>query len=241
MLTAILSAANQDQNMAYPPWIYSAHYNIATSFVISLCVERYPDNEELIDIIQPFVNTKFITVEKGHIPLDADYRDLLGTPSISVAVKEDCECSEPITSSQQFQVAIMKGRCRKRPIVILPRSEFDYRTTSLYNFPTHTNPVGYFSSVIKDDGSSVNSIKVCPYDLTRAEIMYVIQEPVFKFGYTMQPDDTYLFDPSTSTESTWTSAAFEALFKAMISLYGAYTRDPTISNWSQILNKENIL
>jgi hypothetical protein len=71
--------------------------------------------------------------------------------------------------------------------------------------------------------------------------MYVKKEPLAVYGYTMQPDDTFVFNPNTSTEGLWTSAAFEPMFNALLFLYTAYSRDNNLKDWTLLLNKEGIL
>lgn len=235
LLTALLSTANQDQNFFYPPYIYQAHFNIVSSFLLNECVRLYTTNSQIVDLIDPFVKVTPCQPTNGVIPLPKDYRNILGSPSINVRADLSGECGEniPITTPQQFLTATLKGGCTRRPVTIVSQSEFDYLTTSTYKKPTYNNPVGFFSGQ--------RSIKVCPYDLSMVLVMYVIKEPTYVYGYIQQPDDTYIFDQSTSTESDWNSDAFQPLLTGLTALYAAYSRDKTFTDFAKILSESNIL
>jgi hypothetical protein len=235
ILTAVLANANQDQNMQYPPSIYQAHFNTATSLLISALVKVYPSKPEIIDMLLPFVNVAPIPLSNGLIQLPDDYRNILGSPSIYVNAQASAECSGevPTMTPQQFAVANLKGGCQRRPIRIVSQTEFDYLTTSSYKAPTYNDPIGFFTSA--------KSIKVCPYDLTKCFLLYTFQEPIFVYGYFLNPDDSYTFNLNTSIESTWGSNAFESLFKAVNNLYAIYARDKEMSDWAAILNERGIL
>lgn len=236
ILTSVLSQANEEQSQVYSPAIYQAHFNIVTSFLITRCVELYPSNPEVIDILSPFVKVARIPITNGNIVLPDDYRNILGSPSIVVNGSKDGECTsrqEDITTVAQFQVATLKGGCTRRPIRIVPQSEFDYLSTSTYKAPDYWNPIGYFTSN--------KSIKVCPFDLTKVDLMFVRNEPLVKFGYIIQPDDTYIFDPNTSVESLWTNAAFVPLLKGVTALYSAYSRDNQMADYTKLLMETNLI
>lgn len=241
MLQAVLASANQDQNQVLPPSIYSSMRSTVTSLLISALVKEYPSNPVVLDMLRPFVKVAYIPIQDGYITLPDDYRDILGSPSIVAAKSNDGECGcdkdevqEPdITTEQQFKLAIQKSRCLTRPVMIVPQTEFDYLTTSAYKPPTYLDPVGYMY------GS--NKIKVCPFDLTKVKLQYVRYEVPEVYGYITQPDDTFILDPLTSTESEWTSAAFTPIYNAMIALYAAYTKDENLRDFATILHQSGIL
>lgn len=232
MLTSVLSVANVEQSQVYPPNIYSAHYNVVTSMLINRLVKQFPDNPIVLDILSPYVKVAMLGITDGFITLPNDYRDILGAPSISAKLDGTMECGEPITTEQQFKIANLKGKCRTRPILIVPQSEFDYRTTSNYKFPTFNDPIGYMYGQ--------NKIKVCPFDLTKVQLQYVINESIYSYGYIVQPDDTYIFDPNTTNDSLWGNAAFEYLYKGITLLYGSYVRDSSMTNYSEILKQSGL-
>lgn len=241
MLQSILGTANQEQNQVLPPSIFSSMYNTVTSLVISALVKEYPSNPVVLDMLRPFVNVAYIPIKDGFIELPDDYRDILGSPSIVAAKNNSGECGcdkdeveEPdITTEQQFKTAVQKSRCLTRPVTIVPQSEFDYLTTSLYKPPTYIDPVGYMY------GS--NKIKICPFDLQKVKLQYVRQETQYVYGYIVQPDDTYIFDSTTSVESEWTSAAFTPIYNAMNALYAAYCKDENLRDFASVLHQGGIL
>jgi hypothetical protein len=237
MLQSILSVALQEQNMAYPPWIYQQHINIATSMLISALAKSYPNNPMVVDQLDPFVKFCMLPVTNGYVTLPGDYRNMLGSPYIFANPKQDGECgaAPQITTQQEMQVAQNKGQCKVNPLYIVDQAEFSERTKSTYNFPTHKNPIAYFSGK--------KQLKVCPYDLTRVAVLYVQNEKTYVYPYIVNPDDTYYFNSSDPAlvESEWGSNAFEPLFNSLLALYSAYTRDQELGNWARILNSTGIL
>lgn len=71
--------------------------------------------------------------------------------------------------------------------------------------------------------------------------MYVRNEGVYRYGYITQPDDTFLFDATTTIESEWGSNSYTPIFNALCSLYAAYAKDQEMQNWSMILSEKGIL
>ena len=239
LLTSLLAPANQDQNFFLPPYIFSSMVNTVTSFLIDKCVELYPTNGTLIDIISPFVKVACIPPSVGLITLPSDYRNLLGAPSVIVNKAGDCaEATVPITTPQQFLTATLKGGCSRRPITIVAQSEFDYLTTSSYKKPSYWDPIGYFVGQ-NEDGQ--NQIRVCPADLSKIYVMYVQQEQVYNFGYTTMPDDSFVINPTTTIDTQWNNSAFVSLFKGLNHLYGIYARDKQFSEWAQALSQISLV
>lgn len=236
LLTAILSVANQDQNLVLTPAIFSSMINTITSFVIDQCVKLYPDNPMLLDIIDPFVKISCITPKGGLIELPEDYRNILGAPSIIVKDDKKGECGEvsvPITNAQQFLAANLKGGCTRRPIKIVAQSEFDYLTTSSYKKPTVWDSIGF--------NAGNKQIRICPTDLSKVYVMYAKKEMVYNFGYIMNPDDTYFIDETTTVDTEWSNSAFTLLFKGLTHLYAIYSRDKQFSDWAQALSQISIV
>ena len=229
MLQSVLSVANAEQNMAFPPLIYQNIYNAASSLLLSKLVSEFPSSPQNVDMLYPFMSTQKIPVTNGYVQLPTDYRNLLGNPSISVKPDgSDCDGSiETITNAAQFQAANNKGGCKSRPVVILNQSEWDLRTTSTYRMPTYDNPFGVMFGL--------NRIKVCPYDIATVEVRYIKQEDTYVYGYIMQPDDTYVFDPTTTVDSIWGSNAFDRLFPMITFLYSEYTRDNSLRDFTTLL------
>jgi hypothetical protein len=237
LLNGLLGVALQEQNMQIPPFIFSSWINTITSLLISAGVKAYPSNPQVLDMLDPFINFAPLPCQNGFITLPSDYRNILGSPYVLINGNKEGQCADvkDINTQAQFQQAINKGSCNATPIEIVPQSEFANRTSSTYKYPDHEYPIGYFSGK--------KQIKVCPYDLSRVFLLYARNEAVVNMTYIPQPDDTYLIDPTNPAfqDSEWTSAAYEPIFKALTSLYSAYSRDPDLSNWSAFLIKENIL
>lgn len=232
VLQAVLSVANAEQNSTYPPLTYQNHYNIVTSFLLDKLSALYPAHQ---DILLGFMEQKKISVTDGYIQLPDTYRNLLGSPSILVK-KDGSDCSDSnavvIDTESEFKTAIKKSGCKTVPIEIVDKSEWDYRTTSLYAFPTLKNPIGLYIAEKR--------IKVCPYDLAKVDVLYVKNEDIYTVAYITQPDDTFLIDESNTSEVQWDSNAFEYLFKGIFALYSAYSRDQSLTNYSQILNQAGL-
>jgi hypothetical protein len=235
VLQAVLSVANEEQSAIYPPSIFSAHYNIVTSFLLDTVVRAYPDRPFTIDIIDPYVNFTIIGVTNGLANLPDDYRNILGAPYIFSNPKNTGPCGSvpEITTAAQFQAAKNSATCRVNPVQIVSESEFSTRTNSTYNYPTHEFPIAYFS------GKSM--LRICPYSIPKICLLYTQQEEIYQFGYIPQPDDSYLFDPATTMDSLWTNSAFSHLFKGIFALYSAYVRDNEMTNFAQIMSNSIIL
>lgn len=235
LLSAVLSTAPVEQNMVYPPHIFTAHVNFVTSLIISALVKAYPSNQSVIDILDPFIKTVMIPVTNGYVQLPTEYRDLLGSPMMFTNPNATGECTdtkEPLTP-QTFKTGILKSGCNLTPIVIKDQSEFAYLTKSTYKKPNYDTPIAFFSGQ--------KQLKICPYDCTKVAVMYVVNEPSYLYAYIMQPDDTFLFDSVNSKDTDWGSNCFELMIKGLVSLYAAYTNNKELSDWSLVLNEKNIL
>lgn len=234
MLSAILGVANAEQNQAFPATIFSSQYNTVTSLLLDKLADIYPSDTTVVDMLEPFVIRTVKRPVNGIIKLPDDYRNLLGTPQISAKDDGCAECEqENFVSDQEFNQLKLKSGCKKVPLVIIDQAEFAYRTTSTYKQPTFKNPVGYFSGQ--------REIKVCPYNINAVELMYVKKEPLFVYGYTMQPDDTFVFNKDKSVESLWQSNAFTPIFNMLFSLYCAYSRDNQLKDWALYLNENKLI
>jgi len=226
--------------MYLAPFVFSSMVNTITSFLIDKCISLYPDNPQLVDIINPFVKVCPIAPSGGVLTLPMDYRNILGAPSIIVKNDKKGECGQdvPITNTQQFLTANWKGQCTRRPIKIVSQSEFDYLTTSTYKSPTVWDPIGYNAGT-NDQGQAL--IRICPADLSKAYLIYVRQEKVYNLAYVMNPDDTFYIDPVNTIDTEWGDAAFSALFKGVNHLFGIYSRDKQFSDWAQVLSQISIV
>jgi hypothetical protein len=188
-------------------------------------VEIFPTSQQFVDIIDPFLVTKVVPVKAGYIELPEDCRNFLDA---GVNVKSDFsgECSDlpKAVIEQNFKNEQRKSQCLSRPLKIVDQTEWDLLTVHPYNHPTYEYPMGCFFGNRR--------IKVCPFDIGSVEIRYVRNEKIYKYGYTTLPDETYIWDEKTTTETEWESNAFEYLFKAMNALYSIWCRDNQLRNWS---------
>lgn len=235
MLKSILSVGNEEQSMFYSPRVYSEQYNAVTSLLISTLVKQYPSNPMVVDMLDPFIRIDVLPVVNGYVDLPDEYRDILGSPYIFLNPEKngECSCGNVELTPADFKNKMLKGGCQLAPMIIYPESEFIIRTKSSFQYPTWEKPIGFFSGK--------RQIKVCPVDIGRVGLMYVVNEKKYVYGYTSQPDDTYLFDINTTIESEWGSNAFEPIFKAMLALYSAYSKDMELNNWVQVLNERGIM
>lgn len=231
LVKAVLGVGNQEQNLFWPPHIISSQINTVTSLLLDKLVENYPQDQ---DMLLPFIVNKKIPVADGYVPLPDNYRNLIGAPSITVR-QDGSDCgSDPviIDTEREFTIAKLKSGCKTRPVVIVDKKKWDNLVTSTYAAPTYTDPIGMFAG---------KRIKVCPYDLKAVDVTYCVNENIYVYGYIMQPDDTFIFDPDTSIDTQWGDAAFSKLFTSMLALYSAWSRDNTLTDWARILHNEGIL
>lgn len=231
LLQKVLGVANSESNQTYPPFIFDQHMQTATSLLIGELVKIYPSSDRAVEMLDPFVNTEVVAVQDGVVKLrnvlKDDVRNLL---NVAAPLKEKSN-SHP-QNEREFNLKIIKAGINSVPIKGVSVSEWNYLTTSTYNFPTYQEPIYCrFKS---------GEIRVAPYDLGSVEVCYVRKEKQYRYGYIMQPDDTYIPDDATTIESEWTNAAFDPLFKALNFLFGIYTRDQEVKDWSMLLMSKNV-
>lgn len=233
----VLSQGNKEQNAAYPPHIFSEHYNIVTNFIIDTCVKTYPDTTLVGDILRPFIESKVIPVIKGVAAFKEDYRDRLALKHfVTSDYKKNCNCDEgkyendPLEDSQEKKDRKAEaGTCVWNDIEVLDVSEFGERTRHDYKYPTLEDAI----ATIKKG----SEIKVCPFDIPHVEITYVRKPKIYVYGYKELPDHTFIFDSSKTEESEWDDAAFPYLLKGMNTLYSLYTRNVEMQNFNDALKK----
>lgn len=242
VLQAVLATVQQEQNFFYSPKVYTQHRNIIESLLLTELIKSYPANSEVIDQISPFVTITIIPVTDGYIKLPdgsdgkPKYRNILGSPMIFAKPDDTGECGSPITeplTANNFKAGILKSGCKLNSVNIIPQSEASFRLRSTYDFPTHENPIGWFIDS--------NKIKLCPYDLTKVAVMYAKEERILNYGYYVNPDDTYGYDPATSIDTEFGSNAFDKIYNACLFLYSAYAKNPELQNWSLLLKERGIL
>lgn len=238
---SVLSVANSEFNTFYSPYIYTQHRNVIESLLLSELVKSYPANPEIIDQIAPFVSIAVIPVTNGYIKLpdgtdnNPPYRNILGAPMIFAAPDDSGECGAPVEplTPTNFKLGRLKAGCKLNAVNIVPQTEVSFRLKSTYDFPTYENPIGWFIDS--------NKIKVCPFDLTKVAVMYAKKERLLNYGYITQPDDTFLYDPTTTVDTEFDSNSFQLIFNSCMFLYSAYAKNQELQNWSQILQEKGIL
>lgn len=236
----VLSVGNKEQNQHWPPHIISEQFNTVSNFIIDRCVELFPGNNGIVDIIKPFLIKKQVAVVGGIIPFPENYRNLLGAAiTVTKDLKSLCsDAAEYKNDPLKKTVAQMErekttGNCISNIVTMVDQDEWDERTTSNYKKPTYKKPIG---CIFEGEG-----IRVCPYDIGHVELRYVREPKEYRYGYTQLPDDTFVFDPTVSEESEWNKTATAYLFKGMSSLYSIYLRDTEMRNWNTELKNIGLL
>lgn len=235
----VLSASGKEQNMHYPPYIFEAHYNAVTGWLLDELAKQYPANKSIVDIARPFLKSKMERVELGRVKLPDDCRNLLGAGIfVSPDFKEDCGClvskqkleDDPLAlSEQEVQQKKERAKAITHDLIMRDIDEWNRLITHSYKKPTLKKA----SATSKDAGY----LNVAPFDLTYVELRYFRKPKKYRFGYKNNGDDTYVFDPNTSEESEWTENATQYLFKGLNTLYSMYAKDAEMRDWNLELKK----
>jgi len=235
--TLLLGPLDIPQSKTVSPTAFNAIYNTATGWLIGKIVELWPKDQSYVDIIEPFLVTEIKQVKNGYIELPEEYRNFLDVGALvqnSKNVTTDCaECDDTTEDTQaikkrKYQQAIEAGKCERQAIVMVDQTQWDYLTKDPFDLPTYDAPICCQFGDRK--------IKICPASIQNVELRYLKNEKMYSYGYTMQPDDTFIFNAATSVESEWTNAAFPKLYKVCMALLGVYLRDQTISGFSAAMN-----
>jgi hypothetical protein len=248
VLSAVLSQGNKEQNMAYAPRVFNDHFNLVTAFLLSEVAKQFPTSQSLIDIARSFLIKKTIPLKNGKVEFPADYRHFL---SAAIFVTDDFTSNcDPVTNKPcdddtckypndplaptmvQEQRSQLKRQCISQAVRMVDIGMFDRLTRHKYKRPTLQKPIG---CIMEGDG-----IKICPYDVPNVELRYLRQPKVYKYGYVMNPDDTYSFNPATTIESEWTDNAMQPLVTACTKLFSVYVRDGELKNYLLELSQAGI-
>lgn len=231
----VLALANKDQNQHYPPSVFEMHYGIATNYLINECAKRYPGTQSIQDLIKPYIENKLVVVKGGNIDFPTEYRHLLGF-GIYLNEAEDniCKASElsaaPTDDELNEMIASKKDSSKDLTVVSIGR--WNRLTSSRYKKPTLKKPIACIFSK--------TGFRICPYNVPIAEVRYIGKTPDYVYGYAMNPDDTYFFDPITTIEALWEENAIEYLVKAVNILLAAYLRDPEGSSYAKDLRDSGL-
>lgn len=246
VLSSVLDQANKEQNMAYPPHVFSGHFNLVTSFLVDEVAKLFPTSQAMIDIIRPFLEKELLPVKNGVISFPENYRHLL-TAAIFVSTdyKDNCipeaekpegECEFPndplAPTAGQIAQRTERRRCVSKGVRIVDIDEWDNLTSHPYKYPTLKDPIG---CIFQGEG-----IKICPFDVPNVELRYIKQPKRYQYGYVMNPDDTYSWDKNSTQESEWTDNALVPLFKGVTTLYSNYVQDGELRDGMLQLKKAGI-
>ncbi len=249
VLNSVLATGNKEQNQMYPPHVYDAHFNLVTSFLIDEISKLFPTSQTIIDMIRPFLATVQIPVVGGEVVFPADYRRLIGaaifvtsdfmnncdpSKAANADQEKDC-CGEPVftldspnsscdlpgdplaPSIDQVRQNQKRGQCLSSSVRVVDIDEWDHLTDHSYKFPTLKKPIGCIF-----EGKSM---RICPFDVPAVEIRYIRQPKRYKYGYLLNPDDTYSWNPATTIESEWTENAYKNMVNGITTLFSIYVRD----------------
>lgn len=238
VLQMVLSQGNKEQNAMYPPRIYELHFNIVTNFILDEIARVFAETQQVIDIGRPFLKSKEVAVTGGVAKFPEDYRNLLGVGmNVTIDFEQDCGCkddsvfeNDPLARRPELIAKDQKkSKCVSHDVTMVDIDEFGYKTTHPYKRPTYKKPIGCIFTT--------SEIKVCPFDVSYVEIRYLRKPKTYRYGYKMLPDDTYVFDSTTSEESEWDDTALQHLIKGVNALYAIYTRDGEFQNWNEAIKK----
>lgn len=233
VVKAVLSGANKEQNMHYPPHVFESHFNTVSDFLIDECVRVYPTTQSVVDVLRPFLVTTELPIVGGKVALPDDYRNLLRVAvNVTEDFKNDCGCTDtsfpddPLApTAAQVALKRQKANCISHVVRPVDTDEWDDLTTHPYKKPTLKKPICNIFEAGK--------LRVCPHGLSHVEITYVRKPKEYVYGYQRNPDDTYFFDLNTSVESEWDTTAHQYLTKGLNTLYSMYVKDGEMRDWNQ--------
>ena len=219
VLQMVLAQANKSQNQHYPPSVFEAHYSLVTHSLIDEAAKNYPGTQSIIDLISPYFKKELVMVKNGIAPFPARYRHLLGYGIYlkDEKVDESCQKFDKDPSEKDLQELILQAQLESKDVTPVSIGRWNTLTTHRYKKPKLDKPI---ACIFDADG-----IKVSPL-VPFLEIRYIIKTEPFKYGYIQNPDDTYYFDPKTTTEAKWKENAISFLFKGVNILYSNFVRDP---------------
>jgi hypothetical protein len=239
-LQAVLSTANAEQNQHYPIHVFDTHYNLVSSWLMDECVKVYPENRSVVDLLKPFMAKKLVPVQFGVIELPDDYRHFTGggifledkndPKKTRFCLPEDIKDGEVPTDDQLKEMAARKHVvCQDLDVVDV--DEYNDLTTHSFKMPTLIDPIG-----CDFEGSS---IKVLPPDIPFVELRYIRMPKTYRYGYSMNPDESYSYDPDMkgAVESEWRDNAHAYIYKGLYTLYSIFARDGELRDGGQELKK----
>lgn len=238
-LRAVLSQANAEQNQHYPANIFDAHYNIVSSWLMDETVKVYPENRSVVDLLRPFFKKCLVPVKFGVIELPVDYRHFTGgavyLDSKNITTNPTC-CDidlndDGVPSADELRQLQVEKKVVAQDLEVVDVDEYNDLTTHSFKMPTLIDPIGC-------DFEGEN-IKVLPNDIRFVELRYIRIPLTYRYGYSMNPDESYTYDPTMqgAQESEWGSNAESYLFKGLYTLYSIFARDGELRDGGQELKK----
>jgi hypothetical protein len=234
-LRAVLSQANAEQNQFYPVNVFETHYNLVSSWLMDEAVKVYPENRSVVDLLRPFFAKKMVPVKFGKIELPEDYRHLTGG-GIYVNDKKVCLDQPKEEGWENFTPDQLKQYYADNQVIcidinVVDVDQYNDLTRHSYKQPTLDFPIAAdFES---------DHIKITPPDVPYVELRYIRAPKKYKYGYVVNPDESYSYDPTMegAVESEWRSNAEAYIFKGLYTLYSIYARDGELRQGGQELKQ----
>lgn len=235
-LRQVLAEGNAEQNQHYSPNVYDTHYNLVTSFILTEGVKVFGESQYIKDLLRPYLKIVLLPVQFGRVKLPDDYRHYTGVSIFGNQDKTECVkinglAYGDVPTDAQLLDYQEKNKSISWDLEMMEVDTFSRLTSHSYKFPTLTKPIGcIFES---------NYIKVAPYDIPFIELHYIRQPKIYKYGYAMNLDDTYTYDPTMdgAVETEWRTNADDLLFKGVNTLYSMYVRDGELTEGITLLKK----
>jgi hypothetical protein len=237
VLKMVLAQANKEQSQHYPPHVYTTHFRLVSEALKDECIRLYPTEQLVVDLLMPFINTQLCWVKNGAVALPPNYRNMLG---IGFHIKDRTNFFpfelDPVyfedalnPTSEELATAIAKSNSETKPLDMLTIGEWDEMINHPYKSPNKidfkTKKPNFNSAKSCIFGGKIG-IRIAPFAIPYVEMRWVIDNPnPFVYGYQELPDDTYMFDPASTTEDLWKTNAVEYLAKGVNILFANYIRD----------------
>jgi hypothetical protein len=230
-LKKVLSQANADQNQHYPPHVFDVHFNLVTKALLGEIIKSWPTNNTIKMLAKPFLRTKVIPVKDGLIEFPKEFWNFLNA-SIYLNDDKTEACQAPDITPEEAINQRLKNRSNSRVANEVDQKMWEYLIDHSYKQPTLEKPI---ICMFEAEGYRIE-----PYNVPSVQFTWLVEPKEYKYGYIMNPDDTYQYDPTQGVESEWDITAAEYLFKGMNILYSAYVRDVEQREWAQLLNKQGL-
>lgn len=238
-LRQILATGNAEQNQYYTPSVFETHYNLVTNFAITEGAKVFGQNQVVKDLLQPFLRSVLLPVKHGRIEIPKEYRHFTGasifvTPDFKQCLRVPELAPGQVPTKEQLEEAQERAKSTAWELDMKEVDEFNELTLHSYKKPT----LDYAIGCIFEPGL----IKVSPFDIPFVELHYLKKPKRYKYGYKVNLDDTYSYDPNMpgAVETEWESNAEEFLFKGVQSLYAIYVRDGELQNGIEILKEKGL-